>query len=348
MKRFVVLLGLGMLGSVAAATGNRIDAPAEPAALVITAKPVPLNKDNPKQMRVGELVYRGGVELRSANRNFGGISDFRLVRDTFVLAVSDTGSWISFKLVEKKNRLLAVKGIAIAPILDGAGTAGIKKDRDAEGLAVLPDKVLVSVEGSNSVWVFPPIDPEKPASLLQKAVAILSPDSWKLWPVNGGPEAYDVHLKKSASAATPQGFMSFVLAEDSFSADGSTAGELEDEGIKSVRYMPPAEFKPTALAITGEGSALVLHRFFSPSKGVAASIATVEDFTGDAVLSGREIARLAPPLTVDNMEGIAYVERGGRKYIYLVSDDNFSGLQRTLLLKFEWQPAQANEKKPAG
>jgi hypothetical protein len=39
---------------------------------------------------------------------------------------------------------------------------------------------------------------------------------------------------------------------------------------------------------------------------------------------------------IDNMEGIA-VRRGpkGETLLYLISDDNFSPLQRTLLLMFE-------------
>ena len=55
-----------------------------------------------------------------------------------------------------------------------------------------------------------------------------------------------------------------------------------------------------------------------------------------ARLESREIARLLPPLTIDNFEGIA-AWRGpkGETLIALLSDDNFSPLQRTLLLLFE-------------
>ena len=48
-----------------------------------------------------------------------------------------------------------------------------------------------------------------------------------------------------------------------------------------------------------------------------------------------EVARLAAPLSVDNFEGIAVRRDGTRDFVYLISDDNFLGLQRTLLLKFE-------------
>ncbi len=54
-----------------------------------------------------------------------------------------------------------------------------------------------------------------------------------------------------------------------------------------------------------------------------------------ARLDGAVVAVLRPPLTVDNLEGVA-VRRGaaGGTLIYLVSDDNFNPLQRTLLLLF--------------
>ena len=48
----------------------------------------------------------------------------------------------------------------------------------------------------------------------------------------------------------------------------------------------------------------------------------------------REIARLQPPLTIDNMEGVSVTVENGRTIVWLASDDNFFPLQRTLLLKF--------------
>jgi hypothetical protein len=48
---------------------------------------------------------------------------------------------------------------------------------------------------------------------------------------------------------------------------------------------------------------------------------------------------LAPPLTVDNFEGMtAVIDAAGKTRFYLVSDDNASSSQRTLLLAFDWRP----------
>ena len=54
-----------------------------------------------------------------------------------------------------------------------------------------------------------------------------------------------------------------------------------------------------------------------------------------ALLEGTEIARISLPLTVDNFEGLGLRrDRDGRLLVYLISDDNFNPLQRTLLLMF--------------
>jgi len=46
------------------------------------------------------------------------------------------------------------------------------------------------------------------------------------------------------------------------------------------------------------------------------------------------IARFEPPVTSDNYEGLSVTIENGRPIIWIVSDDNYSLWQRTLLLKF--------------
>ena len=48
------------------------------------------------------------------------------------------------------------------------------------------------------------------------------------------------------------------------------------------------------------------------------------------------LAEIAAPLAVDNFEGVAAVRApDGGVRLYIVSDDNFSPRQRTLLLAFD-------------
>jgi hypothetical protein len=71
------------------------------------------------------------------------------------------------------------------------------------------------------------------------------------------------------------------------------------------------------------------------------TVLTLIDLRGvkpDAVVAGREVARFAAPLTVDNFEGLAVTREGAATTLWMVSDDNQSIVQRTLLMKFQIDP----------
>jgi hypothetical protein len=51
---------------------------------------------------------------------------------------------------------------------------------------------------------------------------------------------------------------------------------------------------------------------------------------------GRELAFLASPYAVDNLEGLAVTTGSrGETLLWLISDDNFNPLQRNIVLLFE-------------
>ena len=89
-----------------------------------------------------------------------------------------------------------------------------------------------------------------------------------------------------------------------------------------------------------DGRLLIVNRRFEWLEGVSAALTVVDAgaLRAGAIIQGREIARLQPPLTVDNMEGVSVTVENGRTIVWLVSDDNFFPLQQTLLLKFALLP----------
>ncbi len=106
----------------------------------------------------------------------------------------------------------------------------------------------------------------------------------------------------------------------------------------ALSYAKEGAFTPTGAARLPDGDVIVLERRFTLLGGLAARLLRLEAaaLRPGAALGGRELARLGPPLSVDNMEGIATRRGpGGETLIYLISDDNFHPLQRTLLLMFE-------------
>ena len=50
---------------------------------------------------------------------------------------------------------------------------------------------------------------------------------------------------------------------------------------------------------------------------------------------GPVLIELKLPGTTDNFEGIAAETRNGRTRLYILSDDNFNAVQRTMVLAFD-------------
>ena len=126
---------------------------------------------------------------------------------------------------------------------------------------------------------------------------------------------------------------------DAYVVGGEASGQtwichLSSGCQASVRVRKDQEQGLSAVATLPGGRRAYLLRAFSPLKGVRVTL-RVTDAQG-ATLD--ELA-LAAPLTVDNYEGVAALPRpDGTVRFYLISDDNFSRLQRTLLLALDWRP----------
>lgn len=290
-------------------------------ALPLTAKPVPLNAEDPAQDRIGRLRYLGGVALTSANPAFGGLSGLRIGPGGQALSVGDTGNWVAFRLVERRGRLIDVTGGWIAPLRDDKGRPPYNKDfGDAEALEWDPASGAATVifEQDHRAQHYAGIDPARPATLDAPARVVREP-AMRGWPSNGGGEAYAL-----------LGGQPVTISE---AVTGPAGGRevVERRGAMVVRssFPTPDDYDPTDMAADGD-ALIVVSRMFGPSKGVAARIVRWRPGEPET-----ELARLAPPLTVDNIEGLAVTRSGGRTFVYLLSDDNFNPLQRTLLLKFE-------------
>ncbi|MEE9545852.1 MAG: esterase-like activity of phytase family protein, partial [Rhodospirillales bacterium] len=110
------------------------------------------------------------------------------------------------------------------------------------------------------------------------------------------------------------------------------------EPWSKLTYETGGLFSPTAAATLPGGDVIVLERRFSLIEGIAIRVLLVAKtaWQPEALVRGAEIALIKPPLGVDNFEGLA-VRRAdsGETLLYMISDDNFSTGQRTLLMMFE-------------
>ncbi|WP_426167642.1 esterase-like activity of phytase family protein [Sandarakinorhabdus sp. DWP1-3-1] len=304
-----------------------------PMALPLSATPLPLDRDDPGRSQVGALRFMGAVQLRSPSALFGGVSGLRAGRGDRMLAISDTGNWLAFTTVERGGRLVGVSDGVIAPILqpDG-GAAATKADGDAEALEWDPASGTATIvyEQDHRLVHFAGIDADRPASLAAVPTRTERLTPMTGWPSNGGGEAI----------ATLTDSVRIVISERKQRPDGSHIALLTRGGTTVEIGVGGAEdHAPTDAIALDDHRILVLNRRFSPmgQSSVLTLIDLAPALAGEvtAPLPARELARLVPPLTLDNMEGLAIRRSGGRTFLYMVSDDNLSGLQKTVLMKFE-------------
>ncbi len=312
--RFAVCWWLGLMlmpGQLPAALADPID---------VRSRRLYLNPEDPAQQRVGELVFKGGLALSSDDDRFGGFSGLALSNGELV-AVSDKGYWLTARLIEQEGLLTGLAGTQISAMLDRDGRAlGGKTMSDAEAVRRRYDGFLVSFERRHRIWLYPGATPHK--SVPQ---ALSPPPGLGGAPKNGGLEAL-----------TPLPGGGLLALTEGLKVRGGLRGWHHDgRNWRPLVYKSTGRFKPTDLAALPGGGLMVLERRFTPLGGPAARLQIIAGVTPGTALAGREIAAVALPLTVDNMEGLAVVPMEGGLAVYLMSDDNYHPLQRTLLMKFE-------------
>lgn len=312
-----------------AACGNAPPPAIEP--LAVESVAVPFDARDAARQGEGRLRYAGGVALRSATSWFGGLSGLRCPNRCY--AVGDAGTLLSFDRVERDDRLVGIENVRGGMLLDRDGAAGTKATRDAESLVLSPGgaEALVGFERTNSLWVVPLGQPE------WRAKQVYTLPEMKDWPLNGGAETLVMlpgGVPLVIAEQAPDGGDQPAIAIGAVQRPDGTRANL------AFRYRPPANFSPTDAVLLDDERLIILNRAFSPLTGVAMALVEVPlaEMREGATVQGREIARLRPPVSIDNMEGIDIRREGERVFIYLVSDDNFNAAQRTLLLKFELLP----------
>lgn len=321
MMRFFVASALLALAACASA-----DADTRPGLkpIPITVAAVPFDNSDPARDRLGRLRYLGGVAIESGDVRFGGLSGLRLVAPGELLGVTDGGHWISLRLRETGGRLTGIDAASM-DIVRGPRREPLKgkAHADAEALEYGPQGASVAFERDHRIWHYRTLDAPARSELFpdERWLASLPP--------NDGIEA----MAKVGDA--------WLYIAEAPSADGPHEGVLIvpgglDRSYARVKLDVPAPYNPTDAHALGPGKVLILARRFSPLAGVGAALLVADvDTAGLKLGKPTLIAELAPPLSVDNMEALAVARQGSRTFLYLASDDNFSPLQRTIILKFE-------------
>lgn len=297
-----------------AASGCSDDASAE-SSLVVDR--LPLSAADPQRSSLGEASVLGILRLSSSDPRFGGLSGMILDGER-MLAVTDAGHWASLRLrLDGDGRPLAAEDLAIAPL---GGLDGSADDGDAEELLALPGGVLVSFERRHRLHYYPD-------GLGGTVIRYGAPADLAQLPNNNGIEAM---------ARLADGRLLLIAENGKDGGEGISPAWVGRPGQwERLSYRREGLFFPTGATLLPDGAVLLVERRFTLMGGVSMRLTRVEagDIRPGAALSGKELALLEPPLTVDNFESVVVRPRAdGRWVAYVLSDDNFNPLQATLLM----------------
>jgi len=305
---------------------------AAPVSIEVNARPIPSFDTRDRQrVRFGALQYRSGLVLTSGFRGFGGLSGIRLDnKGERFISFSDKGSWFTGRIVYQGSAMTGLADVEAAPMLGSDGKPITAHGWfDSESIALDGSFVYIGLERVNQVLRF---DFSKGFTRARGEVVPMPPAVKKL-PFNKGLEALVFVPKGRPLAGTL-----IALSERGLDADGNLIAFLvggPSPGQFSVRRTDKFDISDATLLASGE--LLVLERKFSLLDGVGIRIRSIPltSLAPGAVVDGPTIFEADLGDEIDNMEGIdAHVTPEGDTVLTLISDDNFSMIERTLLLQF--------------
>lgn len=265
------------------------------------------------------LELAGVWQLSSQQAGFGAFSGIVETPAGQLLLVSDTGRWLQLDLDGTHRSPLQTALFGRMLGRDGQPLAG-KRQADAEGLAYREGIALVSFEQDHRVSAFALSTCGMAAREVRLTGLAGEPVAGLNMARNGGAEG----LMISADGVV-------WLGIETPDARGAAVGRLlKNGGLDAVNWhTPPAGHRLTGLDAR-DGQIARVFRFYRRDLGNRIFFSVSR--SGILQASGR----LAPPAPVDNLEGIAFGQApGGGDRLWLVSDDNVSHRQRTLLFAFD-------------
>ena len=286
---------------------------------------------------LGSLRIVEAWRLRSPNSVFGGFSALAQVQPRQFLLASDVAVIARFGL----DRSGDISNPHISALV-GPGHFTRKSSRDMESLTidVAHNRAWAGFEWYNSIWRFD--------ASLTRVTGMVHPRAMRDWLRSSGPEAMTM---------LPDGRL-LVLSEASPAPGGGPAAGLfagdpvDGAPAHSFAYRSDGIGKVTDAAMLPDGRVLILHRSFHLLSGFRSALAIADpaQIRPGRLWTSRVIARFAPPLPNDNFEGISVEPAAGGAYVWMVSDDNFTNWQQTLLLKLfvPLAPREAAGQKAAG
>ena len=307
-----------------------------PTRIVLRAIPITsFDNRDPSKTRFGDLEFRGGLALTSNYEPFGGVSALHVEPDgANFLSVTDNGSWLRGRIVYQDGKPVGIADAEMAPMLgpDGKPLAA-RGWYDAESLVKRDGLFYVGIERVEQIVRFN----YARDGFRARGEPIAVPPDFKTFSYNKSLECLTAPPKGSPLAGNL-----IVVTERSLDSAGNHRSFLlktgkDGGGVERFSVTRSDDFDVTDCTILPPSDMLLLERRYSPARGVATRIRRVPlaSIKPGALVDGKTLIVADLGFQIDNMEGIAvHKDAGGETVITLVSDDNFSVIQRNLLLQF--------------
>ncbi|WP_262028476.1 esterase-like activity of phytase family protein [Microvirga sp. Mcv34] len=322
------LIGGGAAAATLACTGvalaQRPQAFRGATSIDVEARPISrLSTADPDRSRFGALMFRSGIDLRSRVSAFGGFSGlWRSADGQDLIALADNAQVLKARIETSDGRLSGLSRPMLSPLILSNGVP-MRRSRyyDTESFALAGNAVYIGVERNHAVIKFERTD----AGSIIRGMPIPVPQAVKDLPSNGGLEALGVAPRRSplngALVGIAEGGSGFILT-------GPRQGAFET--VLSGGYAV------TDLAFLPEGDAVILERRFSLVGWFGCRLRRIaaDALKPGARVDGEVLYESEASHQVDNMEGLAIHREGRDTVLSLISDDNFSSLQKTVLLEF--------------
>lgn len=312
--RHRLVVGLLALAGAGCATVTAIPAPA-PSVTVSS-----LEIDATGLRAHATLEFLAAYELRGSDPRFGGFSAIETDGERLWLLSDRAVLWRADLALDGATGALRLDNWRVGAII---GDDDDESALDSEALARLADGTLIAAfEHDDSLRRLVPMED----------------GGWRTERLHAGRliEGAPRNRGLEAAAALDGGIL-LALSEGARAAPGLARGALLADGaIPPFAYRVGEGFSPVAAATAADGL-FVLERSLGLLAGWRSRLVHVPAGrpAEGAVLEGEELLRITAGPVAENYEGVAALPLAdGSVLVLLVSDDNQSALQRSLLLVF--------------
>ncbi len=318
MRSFALLAALVELSAIQGAA-------AEP--LAVTARRIDTFALSGSGAAGGSLEFLGGLDVSSDDRDFGGLSGIDMLDAETAFMISDSGTFVRARLLHEDGRLAGLADAEIESLFPDGDRS--KELGDSEDVAIDPSDrrrgVIVRERQANAMLVFD-LAGDMPTNFTPKLVGVED----RILRSNKGLESVAY-----APQASPLAGEIIAIAERPPRGEEDIPGWIA--GVGEFAIVRRDEFDVSSARFLPNGDLMLLERRYTPGWGIAMRLRRI---AGDAIkigarLDGEILLDAGMTSQIDNMEGLAVSQdEAGRTILTIVSDDNYSVLQRTLILQF--------------